>query len=495
MNPRIFLLAFLFLSVAHSTAFSQSIVIKTEPSYYKPVQLRNDGQNPELGLGIAISGGGHRASNLGAAVLMALENYPYYDEKDTVFNLLHEIDYISGVSGGTWVGGAYMARRIASDEPSAYSMINSFDKELGPQLRKNYQRGLILNLFNPALLFTVKNTGDKLERRIHQNLLLGRKGHRIKLKDFMIPTTSSEEVKHPYFIPAATNFENFAQVPIMPDILERYQLFSYVHMMKFHQLPLKDSASKTFEGGELPLSIGVKASSSFPVAIPVSTFERAFTDSTFITKNRFLRLTDGGLNDQLGYKPAMKFLENDPIAKKKYLLVVDAKNKEVYSAYSRFKGRPNLIRVLVRALYAGLESKYTTIFEDMERRAGLSNTQLISFNIYSLVQSFENFDLISYSSMNERVKKHMAEQLLARYRGKGVNELMEVELSLVESLLIYHLYTKIGTKLKLTRDEQTIILLAGFQMVRAQAPLLNKMIKESLITEDAAGERIISTKE
>ncbi|MEL6192612.1 MAG: patatin-like phospholipase family protein [Bacteroidota bacterium] len=494
MNPHILLSTFLFLSIAISPAFSQSFVIKTEPSYYKSVQLRDDGQNPELGLGIAISGGGHRASNLGAAILMALENYPYYDEKDTVINLLHEIDYISGVSGGTWVGGAYMARRIVAEDPSAYSMLNSFDKELGPQLRKNYQRGLILNLFNPALLFTVKNTGDKLERRIQQNLLLGRKGHKIKLKDFMIPATSTARVKHPYFIPAATNFENFAQVPIMPDVLERYQLFSYVHMMKFHQLPLKDSASRTFEGGDLPLSIGVKASSSFPVAIPVSTFERAFSDSTFMTKNRFLRLTDGGLNDQLGYKPAMKFLEKDPIANKRYLLVVDAKNKEVYSAYSRFKGRPNLIRVLVSALYAGLESKYTTIFEDMERRAGLNDIHLITFNIYSLVQSFENFDLISYSSMNDRVKKHMSEQLLARYRGKSVKELMTVQLDLVESLLIYHLYTKIGTKLKLTRDEQTIILLAGFQMVRAQSKPLNQMIKESLIADDAGG-RIISTKE
>ncbi|MEM7515028.1 MAG: hypothetical protein AAF388_29140, partial [Bacteroidota bacterium] len=190
MNPHILLSAFLFLSIAISPAFSQSFVIKTEPSYYKSVQLREDGQNPELGLGIAISGGGHRASNLGAAILMALENYPYYDEKDTVINLLHEIDYISGVSGGTWVGGAYMARRIVSDDPANFSMTSSFDKELGPQLRKNYQTGLILNLFNPGLLFSVKNTGDKLEKRIQQNLLLGRKGHKIKLKDFMIPATS-----------------------------------------------------------------------------------------------------------------------------------------------------------------------------------------------------------------------------------------------------------------------------------------------------------------
>ncbi|MEM9936664.1 MAG: patatin-like phospholipase family protein [Bacteroidota bacterium] len=489
------LLLFTWIWIAYLCSPAQSLVLKTDPSYYKPVQQRADGQAPGLGLGICISGGGHRASNLGAAILMALENYPYYDQKDTLFNLLNEMDYISGVSGGTWIGGAYMARRLTHTGSIPYSLLRNFDKELGNQLRKNYQSGLILHLFNPRLWFSVKNTGDILEKRIHQNLLLGRKNHHIRLSDFLIPTWSDEPVKHPYFIPAATNFENFAQVPIMPDVVEKYQLHRYTHLMKAHNLPLRDSTNHTYDGGHLPLSIGVKASSSFPVAIPVSTFERTFPDSFLVTKDRYLRLTDGGLTDQLGYKPALTFLEQDRIARYKYLLVVDAKNKEVSSAYSRYRGRPNLIRVLVRALYAGLESKYTTIFEDMERRANLSQTQIITFNIYSLTQSFQNFDLISYSRMNARIKSQLAEQLLTEYRGKSAEELLKAELDPTECLLLYHLYTKIGTKLKLTKDEQTIILLAGFQMVKAQSAQINRMITTSLLDSPIYIDEVITTKE
>ena len=73
---------------------------------YRPVQERADGQNADLAVAAAISGGGHRAANFAIGVMLALENF---EIEGTGYDLLREIDYFSTVCGGGFAAGAYIA--------------------------------------------------------------------------------------------------------------------------------------------------------------------------------------------------------------------------------------------------------------------------------------------------------------------------------------------------------------------------------------------------
>src|SRR6187402_95381 len=105
----------LFLLV--ETGFSQNkINLFSEINYssipavslndYKSVQERNTRfQNPNIALGIAISGGGSRAQFFSMGVLLGLEEI---QENYQQRNFLNEIDYFSTVSGGCYSAGYYL---------------------------------------------------------------------------------------------------------------------------------------------------------------------------------------------------------------------------------------------------------------------------------------------------------------------------------------------------------------------------------------------------
>jgi hypothetical protein len=73
---------------------------------YKSVQDRDTKfQNPNIALGIAISGGGSRAQFFSMGVLLGLEEI---EENNQQRNFLNEIDYFSTVSGGCYSAGYYL---------------------------------------------------------------------------------------------------------------------------------------------------------------------------------------------------------------------------------------------------------------------------------------------------------------------------------------------------------------------------------------------------
>ena len=74
---------------------------------YKSAQQRINGQDPALTLAVAISGGGHRAANFGAGVLLELEQITIDNSPQS--NVLSEIDYFSTVSGGGFAAAAYIS--------------------------------------------------------------------------------------------------------------------------------------------------------------------------------------------------------------------------------------------------------------------------------------------------------------------------------------------------------------------------------------------------
>ena len=73
---------------------------------YKSVQERDAKfQNPNIALGIGISGGGSRAQFFSMGVLLGLEEI---EKSNLQRNFLSEIDYFSTVSGGCYSAGYYL---------------------------------------------------------------------------------------------------------------------------------------------------------------------------------------------------------------------------------------------------------------------------------------------------------------------------------------------------------------------------------------------------
>lgn len=73
---------------------------------YKSVQDRDNRiQNPNIALGVAISGGGSRAQFFSMGILLGLEEI---QEDNSSRNFLNEIDYFSTVSGGCYSAGYYL---------------------------------------------------------------------------------------------------------------------------------------------------------------------------------------------------------------------------------------------------------------------------------------------------------------------------------------------------------------------------------------------------
>ena len=91
----------------------ENVQQKIDLSKYKDVQTRAH-QQSELTIVVAISGGGQRASNLAAGVMMGMEEIPHSYLKG---NLLQEVDYFSTVSGGSLAAGLYLTlmRGVAKD--------------------------------------------------------------------------------------------------------------------------------------------------------------------------------------------------------------------------------------------------------------------------------------------------------------------------------------------------------------------------------------------
>jgi predicted acylesterase/phospholipase RssA len=285
---------------------------------YRSVQDRDDGQDPELAVAAAMSGGGHRAANFAMGVLLALESF----EADAdAFDLLKEIDYLSTVSGGGFAAGVYMAtlhdHLQLPGGRTGYSLAHALRRDRG-RLQVNLERDYHDTVFGGLLCLRClgsADAGDIFERKLDR-YVLGAKYRDAKrsltLRDVFRPAGSTEAVRLPYWVANATVYENGARFQFTPDMLSRYSVIGYTHHLKKREL---DAACY-----DLPLAVGLKASASFPVAFPATTLRCAPVADTL---NPYLHLMDGGLVDNMGYRTAIELLRQDR-AKRKVLLIIDA---------------------------------------------------------------------------------------------------------------------------------------------------------------------------
>jgi hypothetical protein len=320
-------------------------------SDYKSPENRSNDQRKDLCVVVTISGGGHRAGNFGVGILNALENISY---KDETVNLLQEVDYFSTVSGGGFAAGSYISTLYdhlslgnSFDSFSFSSLIEKKETGISRNLERGYHNVLLKALANIKSI-GMSDRGDFLERQFDWKILGAKKrGKSIKLKDIFIPVESKSMVKMPIWVANSSIYENGGIFPFIPSTFERYRVKSYTHHLRKITALNGELFSRT-EIGNIPLSVGLKASASFPNAVPATTLK-----SSYDPLNEYIHLFDGGLSDNLGIITGLKILlENqNPY---KLLIVIDA-YKGQFEPFSDKEGSPSMLEISLRTTGISLD--------------------------------------------------------------------------------------------------------------------------------------------
>ncbi len=356
-------------------------------SAYRSVQTR-PGQDGSIALALAISGGGQRASNFGAGVMLALEAIETDGASGGDF--LAEIDYFSTVSGGGLAAGAYISSlhdhlhfggaRADYSFARAIHGPRASPERTDPDLKKHLEAGYVDDIVRGMLAWTRHNRGQYLERAFDDNVLgyLWRRklesseeeGRRrdasLTLGDvFDIRSLPPAKVRLPQWFANATVYENGAIFPFTPDHLKLYKVLGYTHRLK--KVPY-NSSRQTYDQfiAGVPLSLAMKTSGTFPLAIPATTL-----DSGMDKLNPCLHLLDGGLADNLGVITALRVLHQDNHAsvKRKVLIVVDA-SCGTFAPFSEVPSSPGLSATALRTALAQLDSwrgRYRQVVRDLCR--------------------------------------------------------------------------------------------------------------------------------
>lgn len=274
-------------------------------SQYKSIHTRPH-QNPDIAIAVAASGGGYRAANLTAGVLMGLEQIT---DPHLQGNLLHDVDYFSTVSGGGFGVGYYIASlknfMQTHDQSGPFSPQFSFTNTMHEVLDDNP-----LDTDYTDKLFFDSNRNQEIERGFAASILKTKTGT-LTLGDMFIPRSSPNLVTLPYWVSNSTIYQNAQIFPFTPAVLSKYGVNSY---------PYDNHAYPVTNYYNIPAAVGMTASASFPFALtPTTLGSNACVDKN----NCYLQLLDGGLADNLGIYTALDLLKQDS-AKTKILIVIDA---------------------------------------------------------------------------------------------------------------------------------------------------------------------------
>ena len=419
---------------------------------YKSVQERAN-QNPDLAVALAISGGGSRASNFGVGIMLGLEQII----QENGNNALQEIDYLSTVSGGGFAGGAYISSLFEhhyDKKGEKYQLNECLNECIKEDLEHSFMGAILRNYLNPTLWFTFADDGDALEKTIN-NTVLGYNRRRRKaslkhtpqrsilLRDvFVSKRDTSREVLFPMMFANGAIMDKMVIFPFSPDILHKYQINGVTHQLK---------KIKPIDPYDVPLSVGIKASGSFPVLISNTTLESRYNE-----KYKYLHVVDGGLADNYGYETALDVLRQDKVAKKKIMLIIDANNEGMTKTFSKTQSGRNMFKVFASLPYSGLSAKSATLKPEVFTESSVAEVYpvFLSFNVL-----IENNDVLPPEKIDPKKEQ------------KRLIEKMEQDMdniSKADMQILYELLTNVDTKYTITHSEQDLLLLAGQKIALMQ---------------------------
>jgi predicted acylesterase/phospholipase RssA len=343
-------------------------------SQYQSVEntLGRPHQRPDLAIAIAASGGGYRAANLTAGVLMGLEQITDPHLKG---NLLEEVDYFSTVSGGGFGVGYYLASlydfmQLHGNDPfsAQFSFTNTINHlpDENP-LDKDYSGDL----------FFADNRGEQIEQSLAESILHTQNGT-LRLGDIFVPKNADpRKVMLPYWVTNSTIYQNAAVLPFTPDVLAQYGVDSYDYN------GVSTSVSNPYA---IPAAVGMAASASFPFALTPTTLG----SNMCTTPACYLQLVDGGLSDNLGINTALNLLDQDP-AKTKVLIVIDAYAGDD-QPFSQSQTPPSGTTLLSRVMGMGTDASRQMMKRNINKLAQEELCHGQTKNVSVIYLDLENYD-------------------------------------------------------------------------------------------------------
>ncbi|MBK0369457.1 patatin-like phospholipase family protein [Flavobacterium agrisoli] len=454
---------------------------------YKSVQTRNTNiQNPKIALGIGISGGGSRAEFFSLGVLLELENLK---SQKTKHNVLTEIDYFSTVSGGCFSAGYYLTllkNKLLPDESSFYDFYFSQSNIYKSEVNKT------ANAF--SLLNNKKNEkGEKISmtQRLDLEVLQyditnpensSKFNSQMLLSDFFIPKNSPKNQTLPILVANAAAYNNGERFPFMPHILKSMWINASL-APNVAAIPLTEEGYN--DGYLFPLTYAITASSAFPGVLPKVKF--GIKD-----QEKILCLIDGGAAENMGYKTLIELLSCDLQVNNhnKRAIFIDCLGEGKKSAFIADQ-KINLFNLLETATLYTVLTKYITFDKDVElelEKSGIptSNYTTIGFGtirdyLNSLNKNEEYNQFVTqlrntpntesnWQKLYESFKLRLINDFgLKSFRTNRNNQVMLASLennkfpalSSTQILLLYEYASQIQTKLKITDEEEQMLLLAG----------------------------------
>ncbi len=486
----------LYAGMTRNTTADHGLPAFTQPhvdlSRYKSVQTRA-GQDPQLALAVAISGGGHRAASFGAGVLLALEDIPAGENGR---NLLQEVDYFSTVSGGGFPVAAYISSRLdflstrsEDDMATIFSFrraLEENDAALLYNLRRDYQTSLLQAGVSPEC-FGYFDAGDLMEEKFDRYLLNAesRQDERsLTLNDVFRATADPRPVHVPYWVMNATVYENGARFFFSPDVVQAYAVTGCNHRMK--RVGLEG------DPGRLPLAVGLKASASFPILIPATTLR---CDPSRDKLNSYLHLVDGGLVDNFGIYTAFELLRQDD-AKRKVLIVVDA-YKGTSHPHSRWRASPTGPEMALRIMKISIDSAHNRL-QRILRELQNSDGPTDALPVTVVVLSFDGLKgdvqkrIDAAEGIAARTWQDKARALVRRLNRELDNavEANPIQLNLPKGAFdLYEDARAVGTTLYITEGQQALLLEAGRSVVEKHADALRDALQKNDVAKQQNEER------
>ncbi len=470
---------------------------------YKSVQERDKKiQNPNIALGIAISGGGSRAQFFSMGVLLGLEEI---EEANSHHNFLNEVDYFSTVSGGCYSAAYYLTilkNKLTHDNCSFNEFYFSKADNYKDYVDKS---ATILSLLNNSR----NEKGDKISmtQRLDSEILQydssnpenpNKFGTQMLMSDFFIPKESKKAPYLPMLVANGTAYNNGERFPFMPHIIRGLNLNSSLAPNK---ASISLDKNEVNDGFDFPVTYAITASSAFPGILPKVKFG-------IKNQDKILCLIDGGASDNMGYKTLIELLSSDSKVdnKNKRALFIDCLGpgkKEPFVSDEKIR----LISLFETASLYTVQTRYITFDHDVENllernKIPVSNYQVIGFTTlrdYLLkmkkdeayekaLSELKNSDDTSsnwlnfYSDFRKELTDKFGELSFKKDSdGKVILATLTKDkfgdLNAAEILILYEFASHVETKLKITSQERDMLLLSG----RLASFLKTNELKELLV--------------
>jgi len=305
-------------------------------------------------VGLAISGGGARAAAFTLGVMSELQNVRTTDGSS---NALERIDFMSSISGGGWAAAAYLNYRAASKDPQNFNLEEAF-----PEIRDDF--------------VSASNGDRKCWSRTMRNM---RHGNSTFGKVY--------DPNRAYKLPRV--YFNAALMPAHSPFLFTDGFFENYQVTKLGAC--SDEEKIPFSGlKDLKISYAAATSGSVPA------FYYAYAETDLCNDNNksfchpqkggaksYLRLVDGGLYDNIGYKAAYELMhgfKNDKRFVKRAMITINTGTSTDFKTISPSKKKNHfLLTTAKNGVFAVQDSTFERWYKPIFQSIGVEQPLLLNF--------------------------------------------------------------------------------------------------------------------